>query len=412
MNALLSPRSIQESAKARDEPDWLVELRVEALARYAALEAPQWRRTDLSGLDIEATAWKGFTRQAAAKGVFAKAEAAVSSGHGFTSPSPAGNGAEGLVHLPLAAAAREHPELVKTALALSPRADKWEALQAALWTEGSLLFVEKATEIPEPLEAPLTLPPEGGITRDLLVMGPRSKANVLARVSGGGKGALALSGFEAHLQEGSNLTLSSVQDIDHAATLLAWRRATLHRDARLAWVDGQFGAGKSVIVNENLLEGVGSAVHYIGAFFGSAGQHMDITTAALHGAPHTDARLDMKGALNDDGYSANYSIVFIGPAAKNSSGHQHQETLVLSEGARADAIPKLDVENNEVSASHGATVGQVDPEQLFYLRSRGFTQIAAKRLIVEGFFEPLLAKIPVESVRDEIRGAIVERMKG
>lgn len=391
MDALLSRQSIQERAKARGEPDWLAELRAQALARYSALDAPQWRRTDLSGLDVEAAAWKGFTRPAPARGSFTRAE--------------------GLVHLPLATAAREHPDLTRSALALSARADKWEALQAALWTEGSLLFVEKGQEIPETLETPLRLAPEGGITRDLVVMAPRSKADVLARVSGGSKGALALSGLEIELQEGAGLTLSSVQDIDRAATLLAWRRATLRRDTRLSWVDGQFGAGTSVVVNENLLEGPGAAVRYIGAFFGSAGQHMDITTAALHGAPHTESRLDMKGALNDDGYSANYSIVFIGPDAKDSSGHQHQETLVLSEGARADAIPKLDVENNEVSASHGATVGQVDPERLFYLRSRGFTDLAAKRLIVEGFFEPLLAKIPVENVRDEIRAAIVDRLR-
>ncbi|HVM46336.1 MAG TPA: SufD family Fe-S cluster assembly protein, partial [Candidatus Thermoplasmatota archaeon] len=204
---------------------------------------------------------------------------------------------------------------------------------------------------------------------------------------------------------------STLQDLARGSTLLSWRRATLRRDARLAWVDGQFGAGTSVVVNENLLDGPGAELAFVGAFFGSAGQHLDVTTAALHGAPHTSSQLDMKGALNESGYSANYSIVFIGPDARNASGHQHQETLVLSERARADAIPKLDVENNEVSASHGATVGQVDPEQLFYLRSRGFSEIAAKRLIVEGFFEPLLAKVPIDEVREEVRAAIVGRLK-
>lgn len=393
MTALLSSTSIRERAKARGEPGWLVDLRAEALERYHAIAAPQWRRTELADVDVEGAAWKAFGgRPALASRAFAKAE--------------------GVVHLPLATAAREHPELVQRALALSPRADKWEALQAALWTEGSFLFLEKGKEAETPIESLTPFSAEGGVVRDLVVLAPRSKANVLARTLGASKGTMALSGAEIDLQDGANLTLSTLQDLHHGATLLAWRRATVRRDARLAWVDGQFGAGTSVTVNENLLDGIGGAVHYIGAFFGSAGQHMDITTAALHGAPHTDARLDMKGALNDDGYSANYSIVFIGPAAKNSSGHQHQETLVLSENARADAIPKLDVENNEVSASHGATVGQVDPEQLFYLRSRGFSELAAKRLIVEGFFEPLLAKIPIEAVRDEVRAAIAGRLKG
>ena len=391
MHALLSAEAIRERARARGEPSWLAELRAQAFERYASLEPPQWRRTELAGVDLAGAAWKAFGRAAPTPRAFVKAE--------------------GVVHLPLATAAREHPDLVRQAAALSPRADKWEALQTALWSDGALLFVEKGTEIEAPIEAQQPVTAEGGVVRDLLVLAPRAKANLLVRTAGGAKGAVALAGIEIDLQDGANLTLSTIQDIHREATLLAWRRASIHRDARLAWVDGQFGAGTSVTVNENLLDGAGGQVHFIGAYFGSAKQHMDITTAALHGAPHTDARLDMKGALNEDGYSANYSIVFIGPHAKNSSGHQHQETLVLSEGARADAIPKLDVENNEVSASHGATVGQVDPEQLFYLRSRGFSELAATRLIVEGFFEPLLAKIPVDDVREEVRAAIAGRMK-
>lgn len=387
-----SAEALRARAKGRGEPDWLVDLRAQALARYEALEAPQWRRTDLAALDVAAVAWKVFAAQPRSRRTWAKAE--------------------GVVHLPLAEAAREHPDLVRPLAGVSPRADKWEALQAALWTDGSLLFVEKGKELDAPVASDVPFAPEGGVVRDLLVMRPQSKANVLARASGSSKGALEMAALEIDVQDAASLTLATIQDLDHQSTLLAWRRATLRRDAKLSWVDGQFGGGTSVTVNENLLDGAGSELRFVGASFGSAGQHLDVTTAALHAAPHTSSQLDMKGALNDDGYSANYSIVFIGPAAKNASGHQHQETLVLSEGARADAIPKLDVENNDVSASHGATVGQVDPEQLFYLRSRGFDELGAKRLIVEGFFEPLLAKIPLDDVREDVRTAIVGRLRG
>ncbi|HUR68891.1 MAG TPA: SufD family Fe-S cluster assembly protein [Candidatus Thermoplasmatota archaeon] len=392
MNALLSSQSIRERSKARGEPDWLVDLRAEALARYQALEAPQWRRTEIADLDIEALAWRAFGRGSPlAKRSLAKAP--------------------GVVHIPLAEAAREHPDLVQPLVRLSPRADKWEALDAALWSDGSLLYVEKGTEVAGALESPARFAPEAGVVRDLVVVDRQAKLQALARAQGASKGALALHGIETSLRDGARLALSTIQDIDHGATLLAWRRTHLARDSELSWVDGQFGAATSVSVNENLLDGPGASLKFVGAFFGSAGQHMDITTAALHGAPHTSSQLDMKGALNDDGYSANYSIVFIGTDAKNASGHQHQETMVLSEGARADAIPKLDVENNDVSASHGATVGQVDPEQLFYLQSRGLHALAAKRVIVEGFFEPLLSKIQLEDVREEVRSAIVSRLK-
>lgn len=389
----LSSQSIRERARSRGEPSWLIEARSEALERYLKLEAPRWRRTDLADLDVAARATAAWSRD-----------------HTLSLPRPAK--AEGVVHMPLAQAAREHEELVRGLMRVSPRADKWETLVNALWTGGSLLFVEKGKELTEPISIESAYTPDGALTRDLIVLGAASKASIVQRALGASKGAFVGGTLDVDVRDGASLALATMQDLAHGATLLANRHANLHRDATLAWIDGQFGAGTSVTVNETNLLGPGGNLRFLGAFFGSHGQHMDVTTSALHEAPHTQSQLDMKGALNEDGYSANYSIVNIGPLAKNSSGHQKQETLLLSEKARADAIPKLDVENNDVSASHGATVGQVDPEQMFYLRSRGFTELGAKRMIVEGFFDPLLREIPVDAIRDEITANILGRLKG
>lgn len=389
MSSSLLPASVQEAA--RKEPAWLQDARAEAYGSFRKVDAPPWRRTDLSGRDVEA-----LTLRAAGK-----------------PPRRAFAKLPGVVHLPLGEAAREHEDLVRPHLTLPIDSDdKWARLHAAAWSEGALLFVEKGVEVAEPIHVETLHAAEGAVVRDLVVLGRQSKARVVARATGGGPDAFSIEGMDVHLQEGASLSLSTLQDVRHAGALLSYRRARLARDSHLAWVDGQFGGRTVVAHNEVRLLGQGSSLRFIGAFFGSKDQHMDVTTSALHSGPHTQSRLDMKGALNEDGYSVNYSIVNIGPDARNSSGHQHQETLLLSDKARADAIPKLDVENNDVSASHGATVGQVDPEQLFYLRSRGFGENAAKRLIVEGFFEPLLREIPVEDVREEVRAAIVGRMKG
>lgn len=393
MSSSLSPESIRDQAKARGEPGWLLDARVAAFERYEKMAPPQWRRTDLAGLDVAARAaalHRGSN--AYAKDAYVKRE--------------------GVVHMGLVQAAREHEALVRPLLEVSPRADKWETLVNALWTGGTFLYVEKDRQLDAPVSMELRYAKAGGLTRDVIAAGPRAKANVVTRADGAASDALVGSLVEIDVQEGANLSLATLQDLARGATLLSDRHARVRRDAHLSWIDGQFGAGTSVTINETLLTQPGSNVKFLGAFFGSGGQHMDITTSALHEAPHTSAQLDMKGALNEDGYSANYSIVNIGPLAKSSSGHQHQETLLLSDKARADAIPKLDVENNDVSASHGATVGQVDPEQMFYLRSRGMSEQAAKRMIVEGFFEPLLGDIPVEDVREEIRQTVISRLKG
>lgn len=389
MSAPVSPTLVREKAKARGEPAWLVEARVQAFEAYLQAEAPRWRRTDLRDVPLEALS----LRASDAKPFAPKRQ-------------------EGVLHMPLAEAAREHESLVRPLLGLSPRADKWEALHGALWTTGSLLFVERGVEVPHAVTLEEPFPRVGALARDLIVLDRQAKAQVFLRAGGAAPGALVHHGMHVELREGSNLALTTIQDVDRGAVLLSTKRASYHRDARMTWVDGQFGSAKTVSVNENLLVGPGSAVSFIGAFFASSDQHLDVTTSALHEGAHTESVLTMRGALNENGYAANYSIVNIGPQARNSSGHQKQDTLVLSEGARADAIPKLDVENNDVSASHGATVGQVDPEQLFYLRSRGFGELAAKRLIVEGFFEPLLREIPDERVRDEIGRALVGRLRG
>lgn len=392
MPTALSPALLTERAKARGEPDWLVEARLEALSSYLSLEPPKWRRTDLSGLDVEALAVRASnskpTRRAHAK-------------------------APGVVHLPLAQAAREHPDLLKSILTTPiPDDDKWARLQRSLWNEGSLLFVEKDVQVEDPIEIDDRHGPDGAVLRDVILIERGANAHIVSRNAGSGPGGLSMESLEVDVRDNASLSLSTLQELDHHATLLANRRVTLRRDARLTWIDGQFGGRTAVSLNETRLVGPGSHLAFLGAFFGSADQHHDITTSALHVGASTSSELNMKGALNESGYAANYSIVNIGEHAKGSSGHQHQETLLLSDKARADAIPKLDVENNDVSASHGATVGQVDPEQVFYLGSRGFSEIAAKRLIVEGFFEPLLVAIPIEDVREQLRKAIVTRLRG
>lgn len=383
--------SLTEQASARGEPSWLQDARRLALDGYRSLDPPQWRRTDLAALDVEARAMRTASVRAPARKLAR---------------------AKGVLHLPLVQAAREHEDLVRPLLTSIPvGSDKWARLHAAAWSEGAFLHVEKGVEVPDPIDVETMHAAEGSLVRDVISLAPRSKLSLVARSRGASPQALSIEGLEMHLAEGAHLAVATLQDLSHGATLIATKRARLARDSQLQWVDGQFGAGTSVVQNETRLLAQGASLKFIGAFFGSSGQHMDGTTSALHEDAHTSSRMDMKGALSDDGYSANYSIVNIGPAAKNSSGHQHQETLLLSDKARADAIPKLDVENNDVSASHGATVGQVDPDQLFYLRSRGFSELAAKRLIVEGFFEPLLREIPVEDVREEVRAAILGRMR-
>ncbi len=393
----LSPESLREWSQERNEPTWLTEARLAALATYARLPAPRYLRTDLRGVDIEGLALRALNGPVPA-------------------PRLAGTAPKGVLTMDLVEAARSHESLVRPSLEkLGEGATKWDALLAAAWTTGTFVFVEKGVETTDVLQLGTTLPPTGALIRDVIVLDPRARATLVDRWQGGAdtdaEPALALASLDITPREGANLQINELQELAPRTTLLATRRARVGRDSTLTWIDGQFGSEKTVAVNETLLMEPGAKINFLGAFFGGEGQHFDITTSAIHNAKHTSSQLDMKGALARHGYAANYSIVFISENAPNSSGHQHQETLIVGEGARADAIPKLDVENNDVSASHGASVGQVDPDQVFYLKARGLTEMQAKRLIVEGFFEPLLKEIPFEDIREELARAIVRRVQ-
>jgi Fe-S cluster assembly protein SufD len=148
-----------------------------------------------------------------------------------------------------------------------------------------------------------------------------------------------------------------------------------------------------------------------GFFFTDGKQHLDLDTQQNHMAPNTTSDLLYKGALEGQSRAVWQGMIYVAPGAQRTDGYQANRNLVLSSRARADSIPGLEIMADDVRCTHGATVGKIDPELLFYLRSRGINEAEARRLVVEGFFEPVMDRIPYEGVRNRFQREIINKMK-
>jgi Fe-S cluster assembly protein SufD len=215
---------------------------------------------------------------------------------------------------------------------------------------------------------------------------------------------------EIHVGDGANLRFVELQSWGEHVWNFTHERARVDRDASLDWIFGAIGSKLTKNFSDLDLVGEGATGRMSGFYFTDGTQHLDHDTQQNHLAPHTTSDLLFKGALRDHSRSVWQGMIYVAPGAQKTDGYQANRNLVLSRHARADSIPGLEILADDVRCTHGATVGKIDPEQIFYLRSRGIPQNEAERLIVEGFFDPIMQRIPFEGVRTRFQRAIREKM--
>jgi Fe-S cluster assembly protein SufD len=215
---------------------------------------------------------------------------------------------------------------------------------------------------------------------------------------------------EIVVDEGANLRFVELQSWGEHVWNFSHERARVLRDANLDWIFGAIGSHLTKNFSELDLAGQGASGRMSGFYFTDGVQHLDHDTQQNHLAQNTTSDLLFKGALRDKSRSVWQGMIYVAPGAQKTDGYQANRNLVLSPQARADSIPGLEILADDVRCTHGATVGKIDAEQVFYLRSRGIPYREAERLIVEGFFDPIMQRIPFEGVRSRFQDAIMEKM--
>ncbi len=428
MSTALTEKRINELAHEKAEPDWLLDWRLKAFRAFEAAKLPKWDRTNIDFIRFEtiepfrAPAFSGDGKDLPAdlqKVVQSVDEDGalliqLDSGIAFRQ-LPKELAEQGVIFTSLEEAAREHPELVREHLGqvILPDEDKLLALHAAFAAGGAFVYVPKNVKVKQPLQFYVYSETDGlGLFPHILIVADEGSevAFVDSYRSGEADNHIVSQAFEIVAKDNARVTLGTVQGWGERTVAFHTRRARIGRDASVKLTLGELGSQLTRSSNRMFLDGDGSEARALMVFFGDQEQHLDVGLVMTHVGEHTTSDMLTKGVLKDKARGVYRALTDIEDKARNTTAFQRENTLVLSPEARIDAIPGLEIEETEVQAGHAATVGQIDEDELFYLMSRGLTEQAATKLVVDGFFDPILQRIPLESARVELQALIDRKM--
>ena len=382
-------------AEALAEPTWLVERRRKGASLAQELPLPDqkakgWEFTDLSALQFETF------------GV-GEVEAAITGDRARE---------QGAIVIPLSAAAEEHEELLRDRLgSLVSGDDPFVARNEAAWREGVLVHVPAGVRLEEPVRIEVSAPAAASAWRTLIVLEHGAEAQVWERwTSEGGGDALLNAVVEISVGEDARLGYVSAQELSEDAWVFGTQRAEIGQAGLLDWTALGFGSGRGKVRMETNLAGQGSQARVTGGYVGGGSQHLDYDTTQEHSAAHTTSDLAFRGVLAESATAVWRGMIKVDPGAQQTDAFQECRNLLLSHDAHADAIPGLEILANDVRCTHAAAVAQIDREQLFYLESRGLREEDAKALVIEGFLQSLVERLPTGEVRDSIALALERRL--
>ncbi|MFC4552224.1 MULTISPECIES: Fe-S cluster assembly protein SufD [Halorussus] len=394
----ISEETVREISEDLGEPEWLLETRLDALSALAELDMPDVIRTpgrdwtNLDALDYE----------------------------GFVDPLNAAEekdqvGPDSVEVLPFAEAVDEREELLKEHFGsvIDPEENYLTALSTALFSTGTVVYVPKNVDA-EDVTIRTTQNSQSLFNYTLVVTEQSSSVTILERQDTGEsvEGDQYYSGLvEIAAGENSHVQYGSLQDLDEETYNYTLKRGVTDDYSTVNWVEGNLGSRLTKSSVETELDGEGSETKTVGAFFGHDDQHFDVAARVWHNAAHTTADLVTRGVLDDAARSVYEGVQDVGRDAWDTNSYQRENTLMLSDESEADASPKLIINNHDTEASHSATVGQIDEEDLFYMTSRGLDEESTRNMLVEGFFVPVLDEVEVEELREDLDSRIRQRLK-
>lgn len=452
-----SKQNIEALSQLKHEPDWMRARRMEAWHVYEDTPFPAdndelWRRTSLQDLNLdtvipfsESQTWTPQALPEEYQTLAARTDIAGAliqhnshAAHAYLSDDLK---KRGVVFCSLDNAIRGHPELVREHLMTravtfsenryARHVDaqgivehrgygdtigdlKFVTLHGAFLSGGTFLYVPRNVVIDEPLHARTYFDAAnvGAFTHSLVILEEGASVKLIEDYASAPNETqrFASRAVELILKPGASLQYFNLQDWAQNVWDLSSQTALLDRDTSLTWLTGTLGSAVTKAFLDTRLEGAGANAALLGFFFGDRQQHFDQHTFQNHIADHATSDLLYKGALQDEAHSVFRGLIRVNPNAQRSDAYQQNRNLLLSPHAHADSIPELEIEANDVRCTHGATVGPIDEEQIFYLMARGIERADAARLIVEGFFDPLLQKIPLEAVRERLTREISRKI--
>lgn len=434
--------AVEELARRRNEPDWLRTRRLAAWEAYMAIPMPvrtdeEWRRTDIRDLPLDDV--MPFAPQLAERvssrdelpeivqnilrgaddlaGLVVQQDSSII--YHEVSPELA---EQGIIFVDFDTAIREHSDLLEKYL-MSPSTvpinhNKFAALHSAFWTTGAFLFVPDDVEIELPFEAISTHSTPGIATgfHTLVVTGENARATfvdfcvseTLSREAS--DESIANNAVELHASDGSELRYIQIQNWGRHVWNFNHQRGNVAQDGAIRSLNVSLGAHFSKNSIASTLAKAGAQAEMLGLYFTDENQVLDNHTFQDHVAPYASSDLLFKGAVKDRSRSVYSGLIRVAEKAFGTDAYQANRNLSLSEHARVDTMPNLEIGANDVRCTHGATVSRIEDEYLFYLMSRGINRTEAEKLMIDGFFAEVIDRVPVPQVQEIVQRVIDQKI--
>ncbi len=423
--------TVRAASAAKHEPDWMLEKRLAAWQAFEGIAWPKstdeaWRRTRLTGFNLNK--FQPFAQPNGTANTVLSAEiqheldemASAASlvfeqgGVRYRNVSEDLAG-KGVIFTDLQSALHEHGALIQQYFmtqAVKPEENKFTALHAALWDTGAFIYVPKNVKVELPLQVILNHGEgTGGYHHTLIVAEEGSEVTVVDDLLGG-KDGMQSAVVELIQKDNSVVRYMNLQDFDHSLWNFLTGRAVMGKDTDLRWIQVSWGSRLTKAFLDLDLSGTGGHGELLGIYFPTGRQHIDHQTLQLHRAPHCFSDLLFNGALKEHARSVYMGQIRVYRGAQKTDAYQRNGNLILDGTARADSIPGLEIEADDVRCTHGATAAQVEDEYVFYLMARGLSRPQAERMIVQGFFQAVLDRVPVESVVAKLERVIERKIGG
>ena len=423
--------AVKKLSASLNEPEWMLEFRLKAFEIYENTPMPTlkdeaWRRTNLRQFKFDEVG-PSINGDAAT-------DAQIPSflGEQLTGEEVGGNlmqidgvtqqyqisdelTAQGVIFCDMHTAVNEHPELVQKYFmtqGVKVTEGKFAALHGAFWRGGSFLYVPRNVQASAPLHSVLWSVNGRTFTHTLAVLEESSEAIFMDEyASADGDGQSFHNGvIELLVGDNANLIYAGLQDFGKNVWQFNHERGRVGRDGKLDWVTSIMGTRLTKAFQTLELDQPGSWGRMSGIFFTNGRQHLDMDTEQNHNAADTVSDLLYKGALREKSRVVWQGMIKALPGSQRIDGFQANRNLMLDKTARADSIPGLEIEADDVACTHASAIGQLDQEELFYLMSRGIPREIAIEMSVQGFFDPLMRRIPFEGIRNRIFDRIVEKI--
>lgn len=420
----LTEEIVRQISAEKDEPKWMLEMRLKAMRIFHEKEDPKWG-PDISAVDMDKITtyirpdadlsddWKNVPQEIRDTfdrlGIPEAEKDLLLSGVGaqYDSEVVYHNiqkylADQGVVYTDFETGLREYPEIVKKYFGrcISPTLHKYAALHYAVWSGGSFVYVPKGVNVDVPLQSyfRLNAPGAGQFEHTLIIVEDDSYCHFIEGCSAPKYNVVNLHAGAVELYVGKNSTLrySTIENWSRNMYNLNTKRAIVEENGKIEWISGSFGSKVSMLYPTSVLVGENASSEFTGISFAGSGQNLDTGSQVIHAAPNTTSTTNSKSISKDGGIAVYRGLVDIKEEAYGSKNSTSCESLMLDSESRSDTIPTIRIKNQNVDLGHEAKIGRIDDSVIFYLMTRGIDEEEAKQMVVRGFAEPIAKELPME----------------